>query len=100
VEQFLNELAGVTGDLPAEPVVRALLASAVDRLHLLCTTLLFRSYPRLIKPPLNLHADELLSSVVERLLKAMRGCVRRPSANASHWPTSTCVGSLMTWPDA
>src|SRR5215212_10753163 len=72
VQRFLNELAGVKGDTPAEPIVRALLASAVDRLHLLCTTLLFRSYPRLTRPPLNLHADELLSSVVERLLKAMR----------------------------
>jgi RNA polymerase sigma-70 factor (ECF subfamily) len=72
VQRFLNELAGVKGDSPAEPIVRALLASAVDRLHLLCTALLFRNYPRLARPPLNLHADELLSSVVERLLKAMR----------------------------
>jgi RNA polymerase sigma factor (sigma-70 family) len=72
VQRFLNELAGVKGDVPAEPIVRALLASAVDRLHLLCTTLLFRNYPRLTRPPLNLQADEMLSSVVERLLKAMR----------------------------
>jgi RNA polymerase sigma factor (sigma-70 family) len=72
VQRFLNELAGVKGDSPAEPIVRALLASAVDRLHLLCATLLFRSYPRLTKPPLNLQADEMLSAVVERLLKAMR----------------------------
>jgi len=73
VQRFLDELAGVKGgDTPAEPIVRALLASAVDRLHLLSTTLLFRNYPRLTKPPLNLQADELLSSVVERLLKAMR----------------------------
>ena len=72
VQRFLNELAGVTGDWPAEPIVRALLASAVDRLHLLCTTMLFRSYPRLTRPPLNLQADEMLSAVVERLLKAMR----------------------------
>jgi RNA polymerase sigma factor (sigma-70 family) len=72
VQRFLNELAGVKGDSPAEPIVRALLASAVNRLHLLCTAMLFRSYPRLTKPPLNLRADELLSSVVERLLKAMR----------------------------
>lgn len=72
VQRFLNELAGVKGDTPAEPIVRALLANAVNRLHLLCTALLFRSYPRLTKPPLNLQADELLSAVVERLLKAMR----------------------------
>jgi RNA polymerase sigma-70 factor (ECF subfamily) len=72
VQQFLNELAGMKGDSPAEPIVRALLASAVERLRMLCSTLLFRSYPRLTQPPLNLQADELLSSVVERLLKAMR----------------------------
>ena len=34
--------------------------------------MLFRSYPRLTHPPLNLQADELLSAVVERLLKALR----------------------------
>jgi RNA polymerase sigma-70 factor (ECF subfamily) len=78
VQRFLDELAGVKGDTPAEPIVRALLASAVDRLHLLCTALLFRNYPRLTQPPLNLQADELLSSVVERLLKAMRE-VRPPT---------------------
>jgi RNA polymerase sigma factor (sigma-70 family) len=38
----------------------------------LCSSLLFRSYPRLARPPLNLQADELLGAVVERLLKAMR----------------------------
>jgi RNA polymerase sigma factor (sigma-70 family) len=72
VQRFLNELAGVTGDSPAEPIVRQLLASAVDRLHLICCTLLYRNYPRLTKPPLNLQVEEMLSSVVERLLKAMR----------------------------
>src|SRR5207302_7736442 len=60
------------GDSPAEAIVRDLLASAVNRLHLLCATLLARSYPRLMRPPLNLQADEMLSAVVERLLKAMR----------------------------
>jgi RNA polymerase sigma factor (sigma-70 family) len=72
VQHYLNELAGLHGDSPAEPIVRALLASAVDRLHLLCTTLLVRSYPRLTQPPLNLQSEEMLSAVVERLLKAMR----------------------------
>src|SRR3954463_4307279 len=72
VQRYLDDLAGVKGDTPAEPIVRALLGSSVDRLGLLCTSLLFRNYPRLTKPPLNLRADELLSSVVERLLKAMR----------------------------
>jgi hypothetical protein len=49
-----------------------LIERSLDRLHLLCSTLLFRSYPRLAKPPLNLQPDEMLSSVVDRLLKALR----------------------------
>jgi RNA polymerase sigma factor (sigma-70 family) len=69
VQRYLDELAG---DSPAEPIVRALLDRAVRRLHLLCATLLHRSYPRLTYPPLNLQADELLSAVAERLLKALR----------------------------
>jgi RNA polymerase sigma factor (sigma-70 family) len=72
VQRYLNELAGIRGDTPAEPVVGALLGRAVDRLHLLCGTMLFRSYPRLTRPPLNLQTDEMLSSVVERMLKALR----------------------------
>jgi RNA polymerase sigma-70 factor (ECF subfamily) len=69
VQRYLDELAG---NAPAEPVVRALLDRAVRRLHYLCATLLYRSYPRLVRPPLNLQADELLDAVVERLLKALR----------------------------
>jgi RNA polymerase sigma factor (sigma-70 family) len=69
VQRYLDELAGAS---PAEPIVRALLDRAVRRLHLLCATLLYRSYPRLTQPPLNLQTDELLSAVAERLLKALR----------------------------
>jgi RNA polymerase sigma factor (sigma-70 family) len=69
VQRYLDELGG---DSPAEPIVRAMLDRAVRRLHLLCATLLHRSYPRLAQPPLNLHADELLGAVTERLLKALR----------------------------
>ena len=69
VQRYLDELAG---DAPADPIVRALLDRAVRRLHQLCSTLLHRTYPRLARPPLNLQADEMLSSVVERLLKALR----------------------------
>jgi RNA polymerase sigma-70 factor (ECF subfamily) len=69
VQRYLDELGG---DSPAEPIVRALLDRAVRRLHLLCATLLHRSYPRLARPPLNLQADELLGAVTERLLKALR----------------------------
>lgn len=69
VGRFLQELAG---DAPAEPIVRALLERSAGRLQLLCATLLHRSYPRLTRPPVNLQTDEMLSAVVERLLKAMR----------------------------
>ena len=72
VQKYLDDLAGVGGDSPAEPIIRDLLAGAVNRLHVLCSSLLFHSYPRLTRPPLNLQTHELLSSVVERLLKAMR----------------------------
>lgn len=72
IQDYLDDLAAVRGDSPAEPIVRALLTSAVDRLHLLCATLLVRSYPRLTRPPLNLQSEEMLGAVVERLLKAMR----------------------------
>jgi RNA polymerase sigma factor (sigma-70 family) len=69
VQRYLNELGG---DTPSEPVIRALLDRATGRLQILCKHLLYRSYPRLTRPPLNLQADELLSSVVERLLKSLR----------------------------
>jgi RNA polymerase sigma-70 factor (ECF subfamily) len=69
VQHYLDELED---DMPAAPVVRALLERAARRLHQLCSSLLYRKYPRLSRPPLSLQADELLSSVVERLLKALR----------------------------
>jgi len=72
VERYLNELAGLPGDAPAEPVIRTLLSSSVDRLHLLCATLLHRNYPRLAKPPMNLQTEEMLSGVVERMMKALQ----------------------------
>jgi hypothetical protein len=69
VQRYLDELADGS---PAEPVIRALLDRAVRRLSQLCATLLHRAYPRLMRPPLNLQADEMLGAVVERLLKALR----------------------------
>ena len=72
VQCYLDELAGMGGDSPAEPIVRALLARSVDRLHVLCSSLLHRSYPRLTRGPLNLQSEETLGAVVERLIKAMR----------------------------
>jgi RNA polymerase sigma-70 factor (ECF subfamily) len=72
VQRYLDELAGVRGDAPAEPIVRDLLARSAHRLQLLCGALLHRSYPRLTQGPLNLGTDELLGGLVERLIKAMR----------------------------
>jgi RNA polymerase sigma factor (sigma-70 family) len=72
VQRYLDELAKLPGDAPAEPVIRALIGRSVERLRMLCETLLMRSYPRLTRPPLNLETDEMLGSVVDRLLKALR----------------------------
>jgi RNA polymerase sigma factor (sigma-70 family) len=69
VQRYLDELAG---EAPAESAVRALLDQAARRLHQLCAAMLHRSYPRLTQPPLNLQTEEMLSSVVERLMKALR----------------------------
>ena len=68
VQRYLEALAE---DQPAEPIVRALLDRSVQRLQLLCGNLLYHRYRRLTLPPLNLQADEMLSAVVERLLKAV-----------------------------
>ena len=69
VQRYLNALSG---DDPAEPIVRALLDRSVHRLQVLCANLLYRGYPRLMQPPVNLKPDELLGAVVARLLKALR----------------------------
>ena len=69
IQHYLDALAG---DSSPEPAIRALLDRAVRRLHQLCATLLYRSYPRLTRPPANLQPDEMLGAVVERLLKALR----------------------------
>lgn len=72
IQGYLDELAGLRGESPAEPVVRTLLGAAAGRLHQLCANLLYRSYPRLAHAPLNLQSEEMLSAVVERLMKALR----------------------------
>jgi RNA polymerase sigma-70 factor (ECF subfamily) len=69
VQRYLGEL---TGEAPSEPVIRMLLDRAVLRLQRLCAILLHHDYSRLTRAPLNLQTDELLSAVVERLLKALR----------------------------
>ena len=57
-------LDALPGDADAEPLIRDLLERAALRLRLLCGTLLYRSYPRLTQPPLNLETDDLLGGVV------------------------------------
>jgi RNA polymerase sigma factor (sigma-70 family) len=69
VQRYLDAL---TGDTPAEPIIRLLLDRSVRRLHQLCASVLYRGYPRLTRPPLNLQVDEMLGALVERLLKALR----------------------------
>jgi RNA polymerase sigma factor (sigma-70 family) len=72
VQRYLGQLAELDGSASADPIIRALIDSSVSRLHLLCRSLLVRNYPRLVRPPLNLQSEELLSSVVDRLLRALQ----------------------------
>jgi RNA polymerase sigma-70 factor (ECF subfamily) len=85
IQRYLDALPG---DSDAEPMIRELQERAVGRLRLLCATLLYRSYPRLTRPPVNLETDELLGGVVVGLLTALRTTrpptVRRFFALASH----------------
>jgi RNA polymerase sigma-70 factor (ECF subfamily) len=69
VQRHLDALAE---GVPAEPVIRQLLDQALGRLQALCTNLLFRGYPWLALPPVNLRPEELLGGVAERLLQAMQ----------------------------
>ena len=104
VQRYLDEL---DGDSPAEPIVRALLDRSVRRLHLLCATLLQRSYPRLTRPPFNLQADELLNAIAERLREALREArprtVRQLFALANphmRWELNDLAGRLDCQPAA
>ena len=69
VQRYLDALAD---DATAEPIVRDILARTAPRLQLLCGNLLHREYPRLARPPLNVREDELLSALVERLMRALK----------------------------
>jgi RNA polymerase sigma factor (sigma-70 family) len=68
IQRYLDALPVGTAEL----IIRDLLDRAVGRLRLLCATFLFKEYPRLTRPPLNVDTDELLGGVVAGLLKAMR----------------------------
>jgi RNA polymerase sigma-70 factor (ECF subfamily) len=69
VQRYLDALGE---DAARDRIVSDLLDRAVRRLQSFCARLLRQSYPRLLRSPLNLCPDELLGSVVERLLKALR----------------------------
>jgi RNA polymerase sigma-70 factor (ECF subfamily) len=69
IQRYLDALPG---DTAAEPLIRELLERAAGRLRILCAALLYRSYPRLARPPVNLETDELLGGVVAGLLTALR----------------------------
>ena len=69
IQKYLDALPG---DTAAEPAIRALLERATGRLRLLCARFLYKSYPRLTRPPLNLETDELLGGVVAGLLTALQ----------------------------
>lgn len=69
VERYLIALKG---EKDPDPIVRALLARAASRLQALCTHMLRKRYPRLMRAPTNVQEEEMLSLLVERLLRAMR----------------------------
>ncbi len=72
VQSYVAQLNELPDDTPQDEILRNLLSRAVGRLHMLCATVLYQRYPRLTQAPLNLQAEELLSSVVERLMKALQ----------------------------
>src|SRR5215831_17408990 len=96
VQRYLDEL---TAEAPAAPVVRPLLDRAFLRLQRLCATLLHHDYPRLTHPPLNLQTDELLSAVVERLLKALREALPRTGQHM-RWELNALARRLDNQPAA
>ena len=91
-------LDALQGDASPEPLIRALLERAVQRLRLLCGSLLRRSYPRLMQPPMNLETDELLGGVVAGLLTALRSI--RPQTVRQFFALANqhMRWQLMTWP--
>jgi RNA polymerase sigma-70 factor (ECF subfamily) len=72
VQRYLDELRAHPEAAETPQVVRELLGRSAMRLHMLCTAMLRRSYPRLARPPLNLTGDEMVGAIVERLIKALR----------------------------
>jgi hypothetical protein len=87
LQRYLDVLPEGTA---AEPIIRELLERAVGRLCILCATLLYKSYARLTRPPVNLETDELLGGVVARLLTALRAT--RPPTGRQFFATARCSG--------
>ncbi len=81
-----------------EPIIQALLGRSIQRLQFLCGTLLHRSYPRLDPAPLNLQTEEVLSAVVERLLKALRDLRPERAAILRDSQSTHPLGTRLTWP--
>jgi RNA polymerase sigma-70 factor (ECF subfamily) len=71
-QRCLNRLTRTVDDADARQIVRELLSVAAGQILSLCGSTLHQHYPRLTKGPLNVQPEELLSGVVERLIKAMR----------------------------
>src|SRR5262245_31104225 len=69
IQRYIDALPG---DTAVEPIVQALLERAVGRLRQLCARFLYKSYPRLTRPPVNLETDDLLGGVVAGLLTALQ----------------------------
>src|SRR5262245_36447510 len=104
IQRYLDALPG---DTDTERTVRELLERAVGRLRLLCATFLYKRYPRLTRPPVNLEPDELLGDVVAGLVTALRTTrpptVRRFFALASQhmrWQLNDLARRLDERPDA
>lgn len=72
IQRYLDELRAHPEDSVAPKLVHELLGRTATRLHLLCSSMIRRRYPRLARPPLNLRGEEMLGAVVERLIKAMK----------------------------
>jgi RNA polymerase sigma-70 factor (ECF subfamily) len=74
IQRYLDDLRSRPDAADVPQIVRDLLARSSERLQVLSAAMIRRSYPRLARPPLNLTAEEMLGSVVERLIKALREC--------------------------
>jgi RNA polymerase sigma-70 factor (ECF subfamily) len=87
IQRYLDVLPG---DTVAEPIIRELLERAVGSLRMLCATLLYKSYPRLTQPLVNLETDELLGGVVAGLLTALR-TIRPPTVRQFFALANQCM---------